>query len=427
MRIFYLLLFTLFLSLTCQHVKAEKLDLQTMIDHAKGDELILHEGEYKANIIIQHPIKITAVGNVVLKPANPKEPVITIEKTKQVSIEGLQFEGNNKAIQIKDAQSVYLSNLSIQKVNSGIELYRAKNIEIKNTNIIGTKKHYANKGNGISIFNSRHCFVEGNYINKMQDGVYVEEGSNITVHNNEVKNGRYGTHFMYSQKVIAKDNTYTKNVTGLMVMMTKNIKLLKNNVSYQEGFNGTGITLYEAKDVQIDNNSLAGNRIALTIQKTTGVQVLSNKFQMNQTALESIKSDTSNKATENIFVGNLVNVRSDFLGMTLEKNYYDDYSGIDVNDDGIGDESYIGLQSFGQWMVRKPVYQYYVEAPSVVLLNIIDKVTNKTEQNFLIDQTPLTDFHTKEHNEFSINYWQLTAGFILLIGCVIVWRRSALK
>lgn len=427
MRTFYLLSLTFLLSFTCQHVKTEELDLQTMIDNTKGDELILHDGDYKANITIQHPIKISADGNVVIKPANPNEPVITIKNTKQVSIEGLQFEGTDKAIQIKDAQSVYLSNLSIQQVNSGIELYRAKNIEIKNTDIIGNEKHYANKGNGISIFNSSHCLVEGNSFNRVQDGVYVEEASDITVRKNQVKNSRYGTHFMYSKNIVVDENNYTKNVTGLMVMMTKNIKLLQNDVSYQEGFNGTGITLYEAKEVQIDENNLAGNRIALTIQKTTGVQVLSNKFQMNQTALESIKSDKSNKASENIFVGNLVNVRSDFLGMTLEKNYYDDYSGIDLDDDGIGDESYIGLQSFGQWMVRKPVYQYYVESPSVVLLNLIDKVTNKTEQNLLIDKTPLTDFHTKKDEEFSINYWQLIAGVILLTGCVIVWRRSVLK
>ena len=66
----------------------------------------------------------------------------------------------------------------------------------------------------------------------------------------------------------------------------------------------------------------------------------------------------------------------------LIENYYDDYSGIDLNDDGIGDESYVALQSFGQWMVGKPVYQYYVESPSVVLLNEIDKQTNKAQNHY---------------------------------------------
>lgn len=409
-----------------QHVYAQNLDLQQTIDSAK-DVVIIHEGEYKANITISRPIKIIAEGNVLIKPADPNEPILTIANTEEVSIDGLNLDTSKNAIQIKEAQAVQLTNITIQNVHSGIEIYNSKNIEIKNTSVTGNDKHYGNKGNGISIYNSNDIFVEGNNMNKVQDGVYIENVNAIKVRKNRVENSRYGTHFMYSKNFIVEENVYQKNVTGLMVMMTENGKLIKNEISYQDGFNGTGVTLYDVNGVEISENNVAGNRVAISIQKTSGVHLVSNKFQMNQTAIESIKSDKSNNATKNYFVGNLVNVRSDSVGMTLEKNYYDDYSGIDMDDDGIGDESYVALQSFGQWMVRKPVYQYYVEAPSVVLLNEIDKVTNKSEQQLLVDKIPLTESHKNDVTNISINYWQLTIGLMLLIGCGIVWKRSAYR
>lgn len=408
------------------HVHAQTPDLQQTIDSAK-DVVIIHEGEYKANITISRPIKIIAEGNVLIKPANPNEPILTIANTKQVSIDGLNLDTSKNAIQIKEAQAVQLTNITIQNVHSGIEIYNSKNIEIKNTSVTGNNKHYGNKGNGISIYNSNDILVEENNMNKVQDGVYIENVNDIKVRKNRVENSRYGTHLMYSKNFVAEENVYQKNVTGLMVMMTENGKILKNEVSYQDGFNGTGVTLYDVNGVEIDENNVAGNRVAISIQKTSGVRLVSNKFQMNQTAIESIKSDKSNNATENYFVGNLVNVRSDSIGITLEKNYYDDYSGIDMDGDGIGDEFYVALQSFGQWMVRKPVYQYYVEAPSVVLLNEIDKVTNKSEQQLLVDKKPLTESHKNDRKAISINYWQLTIGLMLLIGCVIVWKRSAFR
>ena len=145
---------------------------------------------------------------------------------------------------------------------------------------------------------------------------------------------------------------------------------------------------------------------------------------MNQTALESIRSDASNTAKQNQFIGNLVNVRSDQEGLTLQHNYYDDYSGIDLDDDGTGDEVYVALQSFGQWMVRKPVYQYFIESPSVVLLNTIDKQTNNTTKELLVDASPQTVVNKVKKISLQLDVPQLVIGIMLLVVCVFIYRRS---
>lgn len=400
-------------------------NLQIMIDETNdGDELHIPEGTYNGNFIVNKPMTITADEGVVLIAKNDREPTILIHDTTDVVISGLTIQTTGTAIDVKDSKNVQLTQLTIDGVHSGIELYRTKQINIYNNTIVGNENHYSKKGNGIATYNSTDILIKENNIQQVQDGTYIESVKNISIENNEVQHSRYGTHFMYSQEVQAKNNDYSRNVTGLMVMMTKEVELLDNTITYQDGFNGTGITLYDVQGVNVFGNEIAGNRVAVTIQKTTGVQVKENILQMNQTAVESVRSENSNRVENNYFVGNLVNVRSDEIGVQLIKNYYDDYSGIDLNDDGIGEETYVALQSFGQWMVRKPVYQYYVESPSVVLLNEIDKQTNKGHQQLLSDETPLVTVDHGKKVRFSIHYWQLLIGLLLTISCLIIWRRS---
>lgn len=400
-------------------------NLQNMIEQTnEGATLHIPSGTYEGNFIVSKPITITADEGVVLTSKNNKEPIVLVTETKGVSISGVTIKTTGTAVEVKDSKGIKLSDINMRGVDSGVKMYRSQQVEIKNNSIIGNDEHYSKKGNGISAYNSRDITIEDNNIQNVQDGTYIESVEDISIDNNTVENSRYGTHFMYSQNVQATNNTYTKNVTGLMVMMTNDVELLNNTISYQDGFNGTGITLYDVQGVNVGDNIVAGNRIALTIQKTTGVSVQSNILQMNQTAIESVKSDQSNQIKKNYFVGNLVNVRSDAVGIHLTNNYYDDYSGIDLNDDGIGEEAYVAMQSFGQWMVRKPVYQYYVESPGVVLLNEIDKQTNKGQQTLLVDEAPVINMDDQKEIRFSINLWQLIVGILIIIGCLTIWRRS---
>ncbi len=52
-----------------------------------------------------------------------------------------------------------------------------------------------------------------------------------------------------------------------MVMMTENIQVEDNTASYQNDFNGTGITLYDTKAALLQRNKVAGNRVGLACKK----------------------------------------------------------------------------------------------------------------------------------------------------------------
>ena len=91
----------------------------------------------------------------------------------------------------------------------------------------------------------------------------------------------------------------------------------------------------------------------------------------------------------NEFHSNILAVRTDSAGVNLNHNFYDDYSGKDYDGDEIGDTEYIATNSFGQWMVRKPVYQYFMESPSVVTLNMMDTEVSGNNKLIIVDENPI--------------------------------------
>ncbi|WP_332650247.1 right-handed parallel beta-helix repeat-containing protein [Lysinibacillus sp. 54212] len=422
-KIIGLLLITLFY---CGNdVYAAKQELQRLIDEAEDGAVIQLEARvYEGDIIINKPITIEGQSDTVIKGKRDSETTVTIEGASDVTIRNVMIDTKGTALVVKQSEQVRLQNLSMWHVQKGIVIQKSKDISVSGSKIGGNDLHYAKKGNGVAVYNSETVGLIDNEIRAVQDGFYIEGVKDITIERNIVKDSRYGTHFMYSSEGSVRDNHYTRNVTGLMIMMTADLQLENNSIFYQEGFNGTGITLFDAHKMVLQHNNIIGNRIGLTLQSTTDIQALNNLFQMNQTAVESIKSSRSNRAMKNIFIGNLVNARSDQSGLMLSNNFYDDYSGIDLNGDGTGEEAYVALQSFGQWMVRKPVYQYFVESPSIVLLNTIDKRANLSTKDILVDDAPLTTSTLTKETSVKIHFKQLLFGLFLLLGCIVLYRRS---
>ncbi|MEX3747631.1 MULTISPECIES: right-handed parallel beta-helix repeat-containing protein [Lysinibacillus] len=418
-KIGFALLFFLFIS---QTVYAD-FDVQHAIDAAKPGEVVhIPAGRYHGNFIVTKPIMLKGEEGTELI-AVKNEPALRIENTANITVENINLSGKNKAIVASNVDGLELHKLQIKDVHSGVHIQRSKNVRIHEVNVTGNVGHYSRKGNGLAVFKSENIMIENNTIEQVQDGIYVEDVKRIVVQRNKVTNSRYGTHFMYTSDAEALLNTYHHNVTGLMIMMTTDIHLESNTVENHVDFNGYGMLLYDVQQAKIKHNTIKNNRTGVALQKSSNVQIETNDFQMNQTALEGTKVSDDTKASNNNFTGNILTARSDKQGFKLESNYYDDYSGIDLEDNGHGDVPYVAVSSFGQWMVRQPVYQYFVESPSVILLTSLDQQINKTEKNMLVDHTPrLAAEGTKEKNK--INVVQMLLGLSLILSSLWLWKRG---
>lgn len=398
-------------------------DVQEAINEAKPGEVVhIPAGRYQGNFIVSKPITLQGEGGAELI-GERNNPALRIENTANVTVENITLSGKNKAIVANTVDGLELRKLQIKDVHTGVHIQRSKNVRIHEINVTGIDGHYSKKGNGVAVFKSEDIIIEGNTIEQVQDGIYVEEVKHIVVQRNKVTSSRYGTHFMYTSDAEALFNTYVHNVTGLMIMMTTDILLESNTISNHFDFNGYGMLLYDVQQAKVKHNTIKNNRTGVAMQKSSNIQIETNDFQMNQTALEGTKVSDDTMASSNNFTGNILTARSDKQGFRLVNNYYDDYSGIDLKDNGIGDIPYVAVSSFGQWMVRQPVYQYFVASPSVILLTSLDQQINRTEKNMLVDNTPrLAMKHEKEKNK--MNMEQMLLGLFLTLSSLWLWKRG---
>lgn len=88
----------------------------------------------------------------------------------------------------------------------------------------------------------------------------------------------------------------------------------------------------------------------------------------------------------------------------------------------VGDTAYIATNSFGQWMVRKPVYQYFIESPSVVVLNMMDTEVTDDQSSIVTDEQPKVVKNPININ-FELSGMQFVSSGLVLIAMLVVRRK----
>ncbi|MBQ0140279.1 MAG: right-handed parallel beta-helix repeat-containing protein [Kurthia sp.] len=405
-------------------LQAHAESLQDQIDKTPaGGTLKLFDRVYREQATISKPITIIGSEKTLMK-AGYDNTVLTIENTKDVTLENLNFARSKSAIDVKKSSQIKIKDIKMIYMFSGVTIRNSTGITVDNFFMRGLDGQYASKGTGIAAYDSKKINISNSSITEVLDAYYLERVTGSRILNNKATYSRYGLHYMYGKDIYARDNLLENNVTGIMLMIAENALLEKNTIQYQSDWNSSGFTLYDAENIVTKNNKLIGNRTAISSQNMKKSTIKNNVFLTNQTAVEFTGSEKDNTVENNDFLGNILNIRSDGTSSDITSNFYDDYSGFDVDEDNYGDEKYVALQSFGQWMVREPAYQYFTESPSVVLLNQMDQQTNKTETNQLVDNKPLMKAISEQKNEHSVNIWLIIVGAIIFIGGLYGWRRS---
>lgn len=404
--------------------QANAATLQEQIDKTPaGGTIKLFDRVYQEKVTIKKPITIIGSEKTMMR-AGYDHTLITIEDTKDVTLKNLKFSRSKSAVDVKNSSQITIVDSKMVYMFSGVNIRNSKDITVDNFYMRGIDGQYASKGTGIAAYDSENINISNSFITEVLDAYYLERVTGSEIINNKATYSRYGLHYMYGKDIYARDNLLENNVTGIMLMIAEDALLEKNTIQYQSDWNSSGFTLYNAENIVTKNNQLIGNRTAISSQNMKHSTIVDNVFLTNQTAVEFTGSEKDNTVHNNDFLGNILNIRSDGTSSDITSNYYDDYSGFDVDGDSFGDEKYVALQSFGQWMVREPAYQYFTESPSVVLLNEMDQQTNKTETNQLVDTKPLMKAISDQEKEQSINIWLILVGAIIFLGGLYGWRRS---
>ena len=89
------------------------------------------------------------------------------------------------------------------------------------------RRHLGLRGDAIRLWETNDSRVERNSVEGSRDLVVWYSSRNV-VRGNEVRDGRYGTHFMFSHDNVIEDNRYFGNTVGIFVMYSRGLRIARN-------------------------------------------------------------------------------------------------------------------------------------------------------------------------------------------------------
>ena len=205
-------------------------------------------------------------------------------------------------------------------INNNI-LNNSEGIRPQRNNLLISGNNITNNIGGITGYNTENVIIAGNNISENGYGINIGTCRNITVSENQISHNSigglnliyYGPHFVYA-------NNITRNGWGIrFAEACGNATVYGNNIAQ----NSVGVALLNfpnAGDVVVSG---VGNTIFANLFVNNTKQVSREESSYNYPPTTSMGTD-------------VVSWDNSTMG-----NYWDDYSGLDENEDGKGDTPYV--------------------------------------------------------------------------------------
>jgi nitrous oxidase accessory protein len=364
-----------------------------------GDEIVILKGVYKEHgvILINKSVRIRGVDNPIID-GEDKETIFKI-KADNFSIENLtiinvgrSYTKDFAAILVSNSNHFTIKNNILKDVFFGILIEKSHFGIVENNDISSNAKDQAGSGNGIHLWHNSDMKIINNVLHGLRDGIYFEFVKNSEVYgNNSFDNLRYGLHFMFSNNNEYFDNVFYKNGAGVAVMFSKFIKMYNNRFAENWGSASYGLLLKEIYDAEIENNIFEQNTIAISVDGSTRINYKKNTFLRNGWAVKIVGACYENDFTQNNFLHNALDLsyNSKINSNKFDNNYWSDYSGYDLDKNGIGDVPYRPVKLFSYIVHNTPETIILLRSLFVDMINFSEKVSPVFTPDNLVDNSPL--------------------------------------
>lgn len=195
---------------------------------------------------------------------------------------------------------------------------------------------------------------------------------------------------MFSNHDVYENNIFAKNGAGVAVMFSKFIDMRNNTFRENWGTASYGLLLKEINDAQIISNTFEDNTIGISIEGTNRVNYLHNDFIGNGWALRVRGAIYGNTFENNNFLYNSFDLsyNSNLNDNVFDKNHWSDYTGYDLNKDGIGDVPYRPVKLFSYIVNRTPEAIILLRSLFMDLIDFSEKVSPVFTPDNLADDHP---------------------------------------
>ena len=375
-------------------------NLQKILDASQdGDTLTLSSGRYSGNFIITKQITLRGEKGTIID-AQGSGHALTL-KNSHITVSNLniinwgddlteQSSGiySNEKINNERAVGLVIENNTLSGDGFGIWLNHVTKAKIFNNKVEGNLTlRSADRGNGIQIANVTHSHVFNNETHKVRDGIYVISSQNNLIEANTMHHLRYGIHYMYSYDNTVKDNTAYSTRAGYALMSSRRLTITGNKTNDSEdygfllnfitestftnnyiknvwtkaenkvlGRDGKGLFVYNSGYNTLENNIVDTAEIGIHLTAgSENIKIYGNSFINNPTQVKYV----SNKKQE---------WSKDGRG-----NYWSNYLGWDMNNDGIGDAIFEPNDGIDKLVWQYPEMKMIMDSPAILILRWVQK------------------------------------------------------
>ena len=244
---------------------------------------------------------------------------------------------------------------------------------------------------GITIMYGNNNTITNNSLDNAYHGILVITNSfNNVISRNIVKNCYYGISLYYDNNTLISRNVIEKNYYGMFIGSVYNATISKNIVSNGE----VGILLGIGNNTEILENRVENNKkgvyLSLSSDNTVSRNIIRNNKEYGVYITEGFEptQSTHNLFFQNSFINNSVHAYDDgidnYWNNSMIGNYWDNYTGIDSNEDGIGDTPH----TFQNGTDYLPIFD--TSAPTIVINTPISlEVFGETAPDFSVEITDI--------------------------------------
>ncbi len=369
-----------------------------MLRRAEAHDTVWIEGMVREGVVrIDKPVRLLGRPGAGVDGGGLGEVVVI--NADDVTIEGLIIRGtrisnldDNAGIKVKGARHVVLRRNRLEGCFFAIYLSGASDALIEENQVVGENLREEQMGNGIHLWKCSGARILRNTIERHRDGIYFEFVTDSRIERNTSRgNTRYGLHFMFSHRDAYEDNRFEDNGAGVAVMFSHHIGMHRNRFLRNRGGSAYGLLLKEINDGEIGDNEFTDNTTALLVDGCNRITASRNRFLLNGWALRLYANAMTCTFEGNVFQGNTfdLSTNGDLMLNTITGNYWDRYSGYDLDRDGRGDVPYRPLGFFALLVERVPYAMVFSRSLFVALLDRAERIIPSLSPEALRDDRPL--------------------------------------
>ncbi len=377
-------------------------ELERLLADPDGPErMVLAPGVFEGHFTIRRPVELEGELGATLSGGG-SGTVLHVDAT-DVRISNLFVEASGRSHTAEDSgirargARVTIERCAVSDVLFGITLEQCRDCLVADNHVQGDAE--ATTGDGIKLWEAHGSRLEDNLVEGVRD-VVVWYSRQVSVGGNTVRRSRYGTHFMYAHELSVHDNRYEDNVVGVFIMYSKDVRLARNVLAGAGGAAGMGLGAKESERLELSGNWFVANTTGIYLDRSPRTPAEPVRFVGNTAALNDVALRLHGKAAGVHFEGNdflhdarLVEIEGggDALGVSLRDNFYSDYAGYDLDEDGTGDVAF-EVKALSQHLTdERPVLRLFSGSLALELIDAVAKAFPVfAARRLLVDETPRT-------------------------------------